>query len=229
MRVLGISAFYHDSAAALIADGRIVAAAQEERFTRKKFDADYPRHAIEYCLNAGGVTLADVDYVAFYDKPFLKFERLLETYLAFAPRGFRSFRMALPLWLKEKLFQKRLLRQELEKLAPDGAWKERLLFAEHHQSHAASAFFASPFEEAAVLTMDGVGEWATTSVALGHGNRLDMLKEIHFPHSLGLLYAAFTAYTGFRVNSGEYKVMGLAPYGDPVYKDAILKHLIDLK
>src|SRR5437667_2490945 len=229
MRVLGISAFYHDSAAALIADGRIVAAAQEERFTRKKFDADYPRHAIEYCLNAGGVTLADVDYVAFYDQPLPKFERLLETYLAFAPRGFRSFGMAVPLWLKEKLFQKRLLRQELEKLAPDGAWEERLLFAEHHQSHAASAFFASPFEEAAVLTMDGVGEWATTSVALGHGNQLDMLKEIHFPHSLGLLYAAFTAYTGFRVNSGEYKVMGLAPYGEPRYAQTILDHLVDLK
>src|SRR5437667_10607045 len=229
MRVLGISAFYHDSAAALIADGRIVAAAQEERFTRKKFDADYPRHAIEYCLNAGGVTLADVDYVAFYDKPFLKFERLLETYLAFSPRGFRSFRMALPLWLREKLFQKRLLRQELEKLAPDGDWEGRLLFAEHHQSHAASAFFASPFQEAAVLTMDGVGEWATTSVALGQGNRLDMLKEIHFPHSLGLLYAAFTAYTGFRVNSGEYKVMGLAPYGEPRYAQTILDHLVDLK
>src|SRR5438105_14289985 len=172
MHVLGVSAFYHDSAAALVADGHIVAAAQEERFTRKKHDSGFPEHAIRYCLEEGGVELGQIDAVVFYDKPFLKFERLLETYLAFAPRGFRSFRMALPLWLKEKLFQKRLLRQELEKLAPDGAWEERLLFAEHHQSHAASAFFASPFEEAAVLTMDGVGEWATTSVALGRGNRL---------------------------------------------------------
>src|SRR6266566_1728709 len=211
MRVLGISAFYHDSAAALIADGRIVAAAQEERFTRKKFDADYPRHAIEYCLNAGGVGLADVDYVAFYDKPFLKFERLLETYLAFAPRGFRSFRMAMPLWLKEKLFQKLLLR------------------AEHHQSHAASAFFASPFAEAAVLTMDGVGEWTTTSAGLGRGNGLEILKELHFPHSLGLLYSALTYHLGFKVNSGEYKVMGLAPYGEPKHVDLFLDHLIDLK
>src|SRR5437879_993720 len=186
MRVLGISAFYHDSAAALVASGHIVAAAQEERFTRKKHDSRFPKNAIRYCLDEAGVDLGGIDYVVFYDKPFLKFERLLETYLAFAPHGFRSFRMALPLWLKEKLFQKRLLRQELEKLAPDGDWEERLLFAEHHQSHAASAFFASPFQESAVLTMDGVGEWATTSVALGRGNRLDMLTEIHFPHSLGL-------------------------------------------
>jgi carbamoyltransferase len=227
--ILGISAFYHDSAAALVTDGRIVAAAQEERFSRRKHDARFPVNALRYCLDEAGIALDAVDHIVFYDKPFLKFERLLETYLAFAPRGFRSFRMALPLWLKEKLFQKRLLRQELEKLAPDGAWEERLLFAEHHQSHAASAFFASPFDEAAVLTMDGVGEWATTSVALGHGNRLDMLKEIHFPHSLGLLYAAFTAYTGFRVNSGEYKVMGLAPYGEPRYAQTILDHLVDLK
>jgi carbamoyltransferase len=227
--ILGISAFYHDSAAALVTDGRIVAAAQEERFSRRKHDARFPVNALRYCLDEAGIALDAVDHIVFYDKPFLKFERLLETYLAFAPRGFRSFRMALPLWLKEKLFQKRLLRQELEKLAPDGAWEERLLFAEHHQSHAASAFFASPFDEAAVLTMDGVGEWATTSVALGRGNRLDMLKEIHFPHSLGLLYAAFTAYTGFRVNSGEYKVMGLAPYGEPRYAQTILDHLVDLK
>jgi carbamoyltransferase len=227
--ILGISAFYHDSAAALVTDGHIVAAAQEERFSRRKHDARFPVNALRYCLDEAGIALDAVDHIVFYDKPFLKFERLLETYLAFAPRGFRSFRMALPLWLKEKLFQKRLLRQELEKLAPDGAWEERLLFAEHHQSHAASAFFASPFEEAAVLTMDGVGEWATTSVALGRGNRLDMLKEIHFPHSLGLLYAAFTAYTGFRVNSGEYKVMGLAPYGEPRYAQTILDHLVDLK
>src|SRR6266852_2694190 len=229
MRVLGISAFYHDSAAALIADGRIVAAAQEERFTRKKFDADYPRYAIDYCLNAGGVTLADVDYVAFYDKPFLKFERLLETYLTFSPRGFRSFRMALPLWLREKLFLKSLLASELKALEPKFDWDKRLAFAEHHQSHAASAFFASPFDEAAVLTMDGVGEWATTSVGFGSGNHLEMRKEIHFPHSLGLLYAAFTAYTGFRVNSGEYKVMGLAPSGEPRYAQTILDNVIDLK
>ena len=200
--ILGISAFYHDSAAALLVDGKVVAAAHEERFTRKKHDPSFPANAIRYALDEAGLNFEDLNAVAFYDKPFLKFERLLETYLAFAPRGFRSFRMALPLWLKEKLFQKRLLRQELARLAPECDWEERLLFAEHHQSHAASAFFASPFEEAAVLTMDGVGEWATTSVALGSGNRLDMLKEIHFPHSLGLLYSAFTYYAGFKVNSG---------------------------
>jgi carbamoyltransferase len=227
--VLGISAFYHDSAAALVTEGRIVAAAQEERFTRKKNDAGFPRHAIQYCLDEAEIGLGAVDHVVFYDKPFLKFERLLVTYLAFTPRGFNSFRMALPIWLKEKLFQKRLLRQELERFAPDYDWDKRLLFGEHHQSHAASAFFASPFEEAAVLTMDGVGEWATTSLASGHGNALDMVKEIHFPHSLGLLYAAFTAYTGFRVNSGEYKMMGLAPYGEPRYAQKILDHLIDVK
>ena len=229
MRILGISAFYHDSAAALIDDGRVIAAAQEERFSRRKHDARFPRNAVAYCLEEAGVRLGDVDHVAFYDKPFLKFERLLETYLTFAPRGFRSFRMALPIWLKEKLFQKRLLRQELEPFAPDYDWDERLLFAEHHQSHAASAFFPSPFEEAAVLTMDGVGEWATTSVGIGRSNRLEMTKEIHFPHSLGLLYSAFTYYTGFRVNSGEYKVMGLAPYGEPRYLQTILDHLIDVK
>ena len=229
MRILGISAFYHDSAAALIDDGRVIAAAQEERFSRRKHDARFPRNAVAYCLEEAGVRLGDVDHVAFYDKPFLKFERLLETYLTFAPRGFRSFRMALPIWLKEKLFQKRLLRQELEPFAPDYDWDERLLFAEHHQSHAASAFFPSPFEEAAVLTMDGVGEWATTSVGIGRSNRLEMTKEIHFPHSLGLLYSAFTYYTGFRVNSGEYKVMGLAPYGEPRYSQTILDHLIDVK
>jgi carbamoyltransferase len=227
--VLGISAFYHDSAAALVTEGRIVAAAQEERFTRKKNDAGFPRSAIQYCLDEAEIGLGEVDHVVFYDKPFLKFERLLETYLAFAPKGFTSFRMALPIWLKEKLFQKRLLRQELERFAPDYDWDKRLLFGEHHQSHAASAFFASPFENAAVLTMDGVGEWATTSLALGHGNALEMVKEIHFPHSLGLLYAAFTAYTGFRVNSGEYKMMGLAPYGEPRYAQKILDHLIDVK
>jgi carbamoyltransferase len=229
MRVLGISAFYHDSAAALIADGRIVAAAQEERFTRKKFDADYPRHAIDYCLNAGGVTLADVDYVAFYDKPFLKFERLLETYLTFSPRGFRSFRMALPLWLREKLFLKSLLASELKALEPKFDWDKRLAFSEHHLSHAASAFYPSPFQRAAVLTMDGVGEWATTSAGVGNGHELEIQKEINFPHSLGLLYAAFTYYTGFKVNSGEYKVMGLAPYGIPKYAQLIYDNLIDLK
>ena len=192
MRILGISAFYHDSAAALIEDGRIIAAAQEERFTRKKHDAAFPENAISYCLYEGKITLATVDYVAFYDKPFLKFERLLETYLAFAPRGFQSFRMAIPVWIKEKLFQKNLLRKALQQFHPDFDWENRLLFAEHHQSHAASAFFPSPFEEALVLTMDGVGEWATTSVAYGMGNQLAIQKEIHFPHSLGFLYSAFT-------------------------------------
>jgi carbamoyltransferase len=229
MRILGISAFYHDSAAALVVDGRVVAAAQEERFSRKKQDARFPRHAIEYCLREGGIGLDAVDHVVFYDKPFLKFERLLETYLAFAPRGLRSFSMAIPVWLREKLFQKSLLKSEMKRYAPDYDWKSRLLFAEHHQSHAASAFYASPFEEAVVLTMDGVGEWATTSVGYGKGNHLEMRREIHFPHSLGLLYSAFTYYTGFKVNSGEYKVMGLAPYGEPKYAKLILDHLIDLK
>lgn len=229
MRVLGISAFYHDAAAALVVDGAVVAAAQEERFTRKKHDAGFPRHAIAYCLEAGKLSLSEVDQVAFYDKPFLKFERLLETYLAFAPRGFRSFRMSIPVWLKEKLFQKTLLRDELRRYAPDFDWNTKLLFAEHHQSHAASAFFASPFQRAAVLTMDGVGEWATTSMGRGDGNALAIEREIHFPHSLGLLYSAFTYYTGFKVNSGEYKVMGLAPYGEPKYAQTILDHLIDLK
>ena len=229
MRILGISAFYHDSAAALVDDGQIVAAAQEERFTRKKHDSRFPRNAVAYCLEEAGIKLEQVEHVVFYDKPFLKFERLLETYLAFVPRGFRSFRMALPVWIKEKLFQKRLLRQELERFAPEYDWENRLLFCEHHQSHAASAFFASPFEEAAILTMDGVGEWATTSVGIGRGNTLQMAKEIHFPHSLGLLYSAFTYYTGFKVNSGEYKVMGLAPYGVPRFAQTILDHLVDLK
>jgi carbamoyltransferase len=229
MRILGISAFYHDSAAALVEDGRIVAAAQEERFTRKKHDAGFPRHAIEYCLAEGRSSLGEMDHVVFYDKPFLKFERLLETYLAFAPRGFTSFSMAIPLWLREKLFQKSLLKKQLKAYAPSYDWERRLLFAEHHQSHAASAFFASPFQEAAVLTMDGVGEWATTSASFGTGNHLEMRKEIHFPHSLGLLYSAFTYYTGFKVNSGEYKVMGLAPYGEPKYAQRIFDHLIDLK
>jgi carbamoyltransferase len=229
MRILGISAFYHDSAAALVVDGQIVAAAQEERFTRKKHDSRFPHHALSYCLDEARITLGEVDYVAFYDKPFLKFERLLETYLAFAPKGFRSFRMAIPLWLKEKLFQKQLLRGELRAFDPDFDWESRLLFAEHHQSHAASAFFPSPFDEAAILTMDGVGEWATTSVAHGRGNHLEMRKELHFPHSLGLLYSAFTYYIGFKVNSGEYKVMGLAPYGEPKFAKLIFERLIDLK
>lgn len=229
MLVLGISAFYHDSAAALLRDGNIVAAAQEERFTRKKHDSGFPKNAIEYCLKEAGIVLGDVDFVAFYDKPFLKFERLLETYLAFAPKGFSSFRMAIPVWLREKLFLKDLLIKELKRYAPDYDWSSRLRFSEHHLSHAASAFFASPFDEAAVLTMDGVGEWATTSLAIGRGNRLEVVKEIHFPHSLGLLYSAFTYYTGFKVNSGEYKVMGLAPYGEPMYTKEIFDHLLDLK
>jgi len=228
MRILGISAFYHDSAAALIDDGRIVAAAQEERFTRKKHDPSFPHHAIGYCLAEAGASADELDHVVFYDKPFLKFERLLETYIALAPRGFRSFKMSIPLWLKEKLFQKSLLTGEIEKFSA-GFDKGRLLFCEHHLSHAASAFYPSPFESAAVLTMDGVGEWATTSAAIGNGNRLEIFQEIHFPHSLGLLYSAATYYTGFKVNSGEYKVMGLAPYGEPKYAKLILDHLIDLK
>jgi len=228
MRVLGISAFYHDSAAALVEDGRIVAAAQEERFTRKKHDSSFPKNAIAYCLEEAGAELDELDHAVFYDKPFLKFERLLETYLTFAPRGFRSFGMAMPLWLKEKLFQKSLLKGELKKFAQSFD-VNRLLFCEHHLSHAASAFYPSPFEDAAVLTMDGVGEWATTSAAMGSGKNLEVFQEIHFPHSLGLLYSAFTYYTGFKVNSGEYKVMGLAPYGEPKYKKLILDNLIDLR
>ena len=229
MRILGISAFYHDSAAALVDGGRIVAAAQEERFTRRKNDAGYPQYAVDYCLRQAGITAAEVDRVVFYDKPFLKFERLLETYVAVAPRGFRSFAMALPLWVKEKLFQKDLLRRRLKAAAPGVDWQNRLLFAEHHQSHAASAFYPSPFRDAVVLTMDGVGEWATTSVGIGHGSELEMTREIHFPHSLGLFYSAFTYHTGFKVNEGEYKMMGLAPYGTPKYVDAILDNVIDLK
>ncbi|HEX2890151.1 carbamoyltransferase [Vineibacter terrae] len=229
MRILGISALYHDSAAALLVDGKLVAAAQEERFSRKKHDAGFPQQAIDFCVRHAGLAFKDIDYVAFYDKPFLKFERLLETYLAFAPRGFTSFRMAIPVWLKEKLLQKTLLRDELKRWIPDFDWHNKLLFGEHHQSHAASAFFPSPFEKAAVLTMDGVGEWATTSLAMGEGSELQMMREIHFPHSLGLLYSAFTYYTGFKVNSGEYKVMGLAPYGEPRFKSTILDKLVDLK
>ena len=229
MIVVGISAFYHDSAAALLRDGEIVAAAQEERFTRKKADAGFPAHALRWCLKDAGITGADVDRVAFYDKPFLKFERLLETYLAFAPRGFKSFRMALPVWIGEKLFQKDMLHRELAEIDEDLADPAKLLFAEHHFSHAASAFYPSPFEKASVLTLDGVGEWATSSAGIGDASDLTITKEIHFPHSLGLLYSAFTYYTGFKVNSGEYKVMGLAPYGEPRYAQTILDNLIDLK
>jgi len=229
VRFLGLSAYYHDSAAALVQDGEVIAAAQEERFTRKKHDSRFPHHAIRSCLEATGTRPGDIDVVAFYDKPFLKFERLLETYLAFAPRGFASFRQALPLWIKEKLFQRSLLVKELEQVDDNVDWGRRLLFSEHHLSHAASAFFPSPFERAAVLTMDGVGEWTTTSLALGKGRDLKVIREIHFPHSLGLLYSAFTYYTGFKVNSGEYKVMGLAPYGDPRYANVIRERLIDVK
>jgi carbamoyltransferase len=222
MHILGISAFYHDSAACLVKDGEILAAAQEERFTRKKGDASFPSHAITFCLRAAGVSPEDLAAVAFYDKPLLKFERILETYLGVVPRGVRSFLMAGPLWLKEKLFLDRQIREEV-------GYRGRLLYAEHHESHAASAFYPSPFDEAAILTIDGVGEWATASVGIGKGKDLDLLQEIHFPHSLGLLYSAFTYYTGFKVNSGEYKVMGLAPYGEPRYVDLILNELIDLK
>jgi carbamoyltransferase len=228
-RILGISAFYHDSAAALVVDGRIAAAAQEERFTRKKHDPQFPTSAIRYCLDQASLKAGDIDHVVFYEKPFIKFERLLETYLALAPSGYTSFRLAIPLWLKEKLFQKRLLRQSLNEIDPDIDWEQRLLFTDHHQSHAASAFFPSPFEEAAVLTLDGVGEWTTTSSGFGQGNKLEITREIHFPHSIGLLYSAFTYYTGFKVNSGEYKVMGLAPYGEPKYVNEIFDHLVDLK
>jgi len=226
--ILGISAFYHDSAAALIINGEIIAAAQEERFTRKKHDPSYPVNAIDYCLSEAELSLGEVDFIAFYDKPFLKFERLLETYVAFAPKGFKSFRMSMPVWLREKLFLKDMLIKEIKKV-DENFDSKKLMFGEHHFSHAASAFFPSPFKEAVVLTLDGVGEWATTTIAIGKGNDLNIVKEIHFPHSLGLLYSAFTYYTGFRVNSGEYKLMGLAPYGEPKFKDLILDNLIDLK
>lgn len=229
MRILGLSAFYHDSAAALVVDGKIIAAAQEERFTREKHDSRFPSNAIAYCLKEGRLNAGQIDQFVFYDKPLLKFERLLETYVAFAPRGFRSFSLALPVWLKEKLFLKDVLIRELEGLDAGHDLPRRILFSQHHLSHAASAFFPSPFERAAVLTMDGVGEWATTSLAIGEENRLAILKELHFPHSLGLLYSAFTYYLGFRVNSGEYKVMGLAPYGEPRYVRQIYEHLIDVK
>jgi len=229
VRVLGLSAFYHDSAAALVEDGRIIAAVQEERFTRKKHDPSFPTNAIAYCLEESQTDLGQIDKIVFYDKPFLKFERLLETYVAMAPRGFKSFRMAIPIWLKEKLFQKKLLRDELNQFGEGTDWNDRLLFCEHHLSHAASAFYPSPYAQAAVLTMDGVGEWATTSAAIGEGNKLEIFQEIHFPHSLGLLYSAFTYYIGFKVNSGEYKVMGLAPYGEPRYAQKILERVVDLK
>ena len=227
MYILGISAFYHDSAGCWLKDGEIVSAAQEERFTRKKHDAAFPRCAIEYCLKEAGIGANDINNVVFYEKPFVKFERLLETYLAFAPKGFKSFAKAMPVWIKDKLFQKAALVKELNNIFSDDVnWRERLLFSEHHLSHAASAFYPSPFENAAVLTLDGVGEWTTTSLAVGKGSDLKVLKEIHFPHSLGLLYSAFTYYTGFKVNSGEYKVMGLAPYGEPKYVDLIKEKLI---
>ncbi len=227
MYILGISAFYHDSASCLLKDGEIVAAAQEERFTRKKHDAGFPTHAIQYCLREAGIAAKDIDNVVFYEKPFVKFERLLETYLAFAPKGFTSFAKAMPVWIKDKLFQKSALIKELKATLDESVnWRERLLFSEHHLSHAASAYYPSPFDSAAVLTLDGVGEWTTTSLAIGKGSDLKVVKEIHFPHSLGLLYSAFTYYTGFKVNSGEYKVMGLAPYGEPRYADLILEKLI---
>jgi carbamoyltransferase len=229
MKVLGISAFYHDSAAALLIDGRIVAAAQEERFSRKKHDADFPRRATAYCLKAGHIKLAELDSIVFYEKPIRRLDRLLKTYLMYAPSGYSSYRIAAPLWVRGKMFHKKLLAAALSEFDSGRSWIDKLLFAEHHFSHAASAFFASPFDEALVLTMDGVGEWATTSVAHGSGNQLRILKEIHFPHSLGLLYSAFTDYLGFKVNSGEYKLMGLAPYGEPKYANKILDSLIDVK
>ncbi len=229
MYIIGISAFYHDSAACIIKDGEILAAAQEERFTRIKHDASFPKNAILYCINEANISIGEVSNIVFYEKPFLKFERLLETYLAFAPKGFKSFSMSMPLWIKDKLFQKSLITNELRDIFGDEPnIEKKLLFSEHHLSHAASAFFPSPFEEAAVLTIDGVGEWTTTSLAIGKNNTLKVLKEIHFPHSIGLLYSAFTYYTGFKVNSGEYKVMGLAPYGEPKYEQIIKKHLINI-
>ena len=227
--ILGISAFYHDSAAALVIDGKIIAAAQEERFTRKKHDSSYPRNAVDYVLKEANLKLSDISYIAFYEKPFLKFERLLETYLAFAPKGFKSFTMSMPIWLRDKLFQKKMLFNELKEHDKKFNDINKIYFAEHHLSHAASAFYPSSFEEAVVLTLDGVGEWATTTIGIGKKNNLEIFKEIHFPHSVGLLYSAFTYYIGFKVNSGEYKLMGLAPYGTPKYKDIILNNLIDLK
>src|SRR5712671_2381484 len=221
-RILGLSAYYHDSAACLVQDGRIIAAAQEERFTRKKHDSAFPARAVEYCLREGGIQVGDLDYVAFYEKPFLKFDRILHSYLAYAPAGLKSFLMAIPLWIRERIWMKELIRNEL-------GCECKIIFPEHHESHAASAFFPSPYPEAAFLTVDGVGEWTTTSFGAGRGNQIEMLGELHFPHSLGLLYSAFTYFTGFRVNSGEYKLMGLAPYGQPKYVDLILRELVDLK
>jgi len=223
VNILGISAFYHDSAACLVRDGQIIAAVQEERFTRKKHDASFPKHAVEYCLRQGGISLADLECVAFYEKPFLKFDRILHSYLAYAPRGLKTFLMAIPLWIRERVWMKALIHQELPEFGG------KILFPEHHESHAASAFFPSPYAEAAFLTVDGVGEWTTTSYGFGRGNQIEMLGELHFPHSLGLLYSAFTYFTGFKVNSGEYKLMGLAPYGEPKYVDLILRELVDLK
>lgn len=222
MNILGLSCFYHDSVACLVQDGKIVAAAQEERFTRKKHDPDFPAHAVSYCLEEGGIKIEEVDLVVFYDKPFLKFERLLETYLDYAPYGFRSFLKAVPVWVKRKLWLSVVIKKEL-------GYKGKILYTEHHQAHAASAFFPSPFQEAAVLTVDGVGEWATTSWGIGKGHELTIKEELNFPHSLGLLYSTFTYYLGFKVNSGEYKVMGLAPYGEPKYADLIRQHLVKVK
>ena len=227
--VLGISVFYHDSAAAVIVDVVIIAAAQEERFTRKKHDASYPKNAINYVLKEAALKLSDVDHIVFYEKPFLKFERLLETYVGFSPSGFKSFSMSMPLWLSEKLFQKKMLFDALKEQDNNFNDIKKINFSEHHLSHAASAFFPSPYEEAIILTLDGVGEWATTTISLGKNNKINILKEIHFPHSLGLLYSAFAYFLGFKVNSGEYKVMGLAPYGEPNFKDIILDKLIDVK
>lgn len=229
MNVLGISAFYHDSAAALVRDGVVVAAAQEERFSRRKGDADFPALAIEDCLRSQGLGIADLDYVGFYDKPILTFNRLLETYFSYAPSGLRSFAKSMPVWVKQKILQKNLILRGLEQLGSGALARDKLLFGLHHHSHAASAFFPSPFEEAAVVVMDGVGEWATTSIGMGRSSQLELLRELRFPHSLGLLYSAFTYYLGFAVNEGEYKLMGLAPYGEPRYAETIREHLIDLR
>src|SRR4030088_675827 len=222
VNILGISAFYHDSAACLVRDGQIIAAAQEERFTREKHDAAFPTNAGEYCLREGGIKVSDLDFVAFYEKPFLKFDRILHSYLAYAPSGLRSFLMAIPLWIRERIWMKELIKEEL-------SYTGKIIFPEHHESHAASAFFPSPFSEAAFLSVDGVGEWTTTSFGVGRGNQVEMRSELHFPHSLGLLYSAFTYMTGFKVNSGEYKLMGLAPYGEPKYVDVILREVIDIR
>ena len=230
MYILGISAWYHDSAACILKDGEIIAAVQEERFTRIKNDSSFPVNAVKYCINEAKISEADLNQVVFYEKPILKFDRLLETYLAFAPQGFKSFKTAMPLWIKDKVFQRTEIKNELNNIfGKKNNWNSEILFSKHHLSHAASAFFPSPFQSAAILTLDGVGEWATTSLAVGQGADISTIKEIHFPHSLGLLYSAFTYYTGFKVNSGEYKMMGLAPYGEPKYVNSIKNHLIDIK